>query len=109
MGEKQSGLEGSKGTEFNWRLVTYVAPAGLVVGVMLINNLINDLDDGTEHTLSMLVDDIKLGVVVDTKESRASVQRDLNKLEDWAERNPMKFNKDKSEVINIGQSNAMQK
>lgn len=69
LGEKQSGLEGSMGTEFNWRPVTYVAPAGLIVGMMLIN-ILKDLDDVTEHTLSMLGNDIKLGIVVGTKERK---------------------------------------
>lgn len=37
-------------------------------------------------------DDMKLGIVVDTKESSASVQRDLSNLKDWAERNLTKLN-----------------
>lgn len=37
-------------------------------------------------------DDTKLGIVVDTKESSASIQRDLSKLKDWAERNLPKLN-----------------
>ena len=53
LGEKQSGLEGSMGTEFNWRLVTYVAPAGLIVGMMLIN-ILKDLDDGTDSLCPIL-------------------------------------------------------
>lgn len=104
MGEKQSRLVGSKGTKFHWRLVTYVAPAGLIGGVMLVN----DLGDATEHTLNMVVDGIMLGLAVDSKESRASVQRDLSELEDWAERDLMEL-KDKSEILNTGQSNGMQK
>ncbi|PKU27391.1 rna-directed dna polymerase from mobile element jockey-like [Limosa lapponica baueri] len=67
---------------------------------VLFNIFINDLDDGAEHTLSKL-QMTKLGGVADTAEGCAAIQRDLNRLEKWTDRNLMQFNK-KFEVLHLG-------
>ncbi|GAB0181628.1 mitochondrial enolase superfamily member 1 [Grus japonensis] len=72
---------------------------------MLFNSFISDLDDVIKCTLMKFEDDTKLSGEVDTLEGRATLQEDLDRLEEWANKNLMKFNKDKCKVLHLGKHN----
>ena len=92
----------------HWILVTSGVPQGSVLGPILFIIFINDLDEAVELNNSILkkfADDTKFGRIVKDSSDADALQKNINKLVEWADTWQMKFNPGKCKVLHFGRGN----
>jgi hypothetical protein len=82
-------------------------PQGTVLGPILALIFLSDIDKDVENIASMFADDTRLMGKVKVEADVESLQKDLDRVYEWADSNNMKFNSTKFEVLRYGKNEEM--
>ncbi|KAJ7415087.1 rna-directed dna polymerase from mobile element jockey-like [Pitangus sulphuratus] len=78
---------------------------GQYLGMIVFNIFFGDMDSGIKCILSEFAKNTKLCSAVEILEGRAAIQRDLDRLDRWADANLRKLNKEKCKVLHLDREN----
>ena len=93
------------GTKSDWGNVGSGVPQGSVLGPLLFVLYINDLEIGLCSKVWKFADDTKIVRSIKSINDNCYLQKDLDRLQNWANENQMEFNVKKCKVMHIGNNN----
>ena len=94
-------LDGEASSELS---VSSGVPQGSVLGPILFFLYINDLPDHIHYQVRLFADGTAVYLAVQGQEDSATLQNDLNKLQEWEQLWDMEFNPSKRQVLHIARS-----
>ena len=89
-----------------WSDVLSGVPQGSVLGPLLFLIFINDIDDELSCKIIKFADDTKICRNIINNNDAISLNQDLKKLAEWADKWQMQFNVDKCVVMHLGRNNS---
>jgi len=87
-----------------WRKVWSGVPQGSVLAPVMFAIYVNDMPEGVDSYISLFADDAKLLRKVHCKEDCVTMQKDLDKINDWSRKWEMDFNTSKCKIMEFGKS-----
>jgi len=81
--------------------VTSGVPQGSVLGPLLFPAYVNDIWRNTESNIRLFADDCIIYRKITSSKDTEKLQKDLNRLGEWAVENEMKINPDKSKAVSF--------
>ena len=85
----------------SWSGITSGVPQGSILGPVLFLLFVNDMPNIVESTAKLFADDTKVYRPIDSLNDCNILQKDLNRLQAWANTWLLRFNADKCEVLRI--------
>ena len=96
------GRNSSKGEKSLEKKIPAGVPQGSVLGPLLFLIFINDIGHSIESITKLFADDTSMSVGLTNPDTRAEILTcDLVKISDWAKLWKVKFNEEKTELVNI--------
>ena len=81
-------------------------PQGTVLAAVLFVIMISDIDENIKKSIvRSFADDTRVNKMINSLEDIEEMQKDLENIYEWAEKNKMVFNEDKFEQISVGTTN----
>ena len=87
-----------------WSKIVSGIPQGSVLGPILFLIYISDIGEDLSAKALVYVDDTKIKQRVNNEEDVENLQKELEKLDEWANENNMKFNGKKFQVVRYGRN-----
>ena len=90
-----------KGVNSDWAPVVSGVPQGTVLGPLLFSLHINDITPDIESEISLFADDCVCYPEIKDKEDTLKLQRDIDRLGNWARKWGMRFQPVKCSMIQL--------